>query len=250
MKINGATILVTGGGRGLGRYFVEHFIASGAKLIVLENDVALCAELNTLFADSLQAFVCDVSDSNAVDQTFEKIKELGVKVDILVNNAGIIHNELLVNFASRAERVHSRETWRKVMSVDLDSVFYVTSCAVDHMLANRKKGVVLSISSIAAKGNAGQTAYSAAKAAVIAMSNTWSKELGALGLRFVTISPGFIDVASTRSALNESTLTKLQQQTALRKLGSEESVFQALCYAIENDYVTGTNLEVDGGLVF
>ncbi len=250
MKIGGSTILVTGGGRGLGRYFVEHFLVAGAKLVVLESNEELCMELRTAFRDSLQAFNCDVSDPDQVERVFEKIKELGIKIDVLVNNAGIIHNELLVNLASRSQRVHSRETWRRVMSVDLDSVFYVTSCAVDQMLANRKKGIVLSISSIAAQGNAGQTAYSAAKAAVIAMSNTWSKELGALGLRFVTVSPGFIDVPSTRAALNDASIAKLQQQTSLRKLGTEESVYQALCYAIENDFVTGTNLEVDGGLVF
>lgn len=250
MKLDGATILVTGGGSGLGRYFVEQFVDAGAKLIVLENNLDMCEELNNLFSNSIQAFVCDVSDPEAVNQSFEKIKGLGIQIDVLVNNAGIIHNELLVNFASRTERIHSKDSWRKVMATDLDSVFFVTSCAVDQMLANRKKGVVLSISSIAAKGNAGQTAYSAAKAAVIAMSNTWSKELGAMGLRFITISPGFIDVPSTRSALSEATLSKLQQQTALRKLGTKESVFQALCYAINNDYVTGTNLEVDGGLAF
>jgi 3-oxoacyl-[acyl-carrier protein] reductase len=136
------------------------------------------------------------------------------------------------------------------MAVDLDSVFFVTSLTVDHMLTHRKKGVVVSISSIAAKGNAGQTAYSAAKAGVIAMSNTWAKELGALGLRFVTISPGFIDVPSTRAALNDVILGKLQQQSSLRKLGTSEHVYQAICYAIENDYVTGTTLEVDGGLAF
>jgi 3-oxoacyl-[acyl-carrier protein] reductase len=100
--------------------------------------------------------------------------------DVLINNAGIIHSEPLVNMLSRGGRVHSRESWRRVMSADLDSVFYVTSHVVDRMLVKRSKGVVISISSISANGNPGQSAYSAAKAGVNALTRTWAKELGDL----------------------------------------------------------------------
>jgi 3-oxoacyl-[acyl-carrier protein] reductase len=117
------------------------------------------------------------------------------------------------------------------------------------MIIRRKKGVIVSISSISANGNPGQSAYSAAKAGVNALTSTWAKELGPLGLRFAAIAPGFLDTPSTRAALSEAIIARLQQQVPLRKLGDVEHIFLALRHIIENDYLTGTVLEVDGGLV-
>jgi 3-oxoacyl-[acyl-carrier protein] reductase len=117
------------------------------------------------------------------------------------------------------------------------------------MLIKRTKGVVVSVSSISARGNAGQSAYAAAKAGVNALTVTWAKELGPMGLRFVAIAPGFIDTPSTRDALSDAILAKLKLKVPLRRLGDLESVYLAVAYAIENNYVNGTVLEVDGGLV-
>ncbi|MFZ6744153.1 SDR family NAD(P)-dependent oxidoreductase [Undibacterium sp. JH2W] len=249
MKINGINVLITGGGRGIGRHLVEQLDDAGASLFVLEYDEHFCQELNQLASGRVRAVQCDVANPDAVDIAIQTVADAGFDIDVLINNAGIIHNEPLVNMLSRTERAHSRDNWRKVMATDLDSVFFVTSRVVDHMLAKRKKGVVISISSIAANGNAGQSAYSAAKAGVNALTHTWAKELGPLGLRFVAIAPGFIDTPSTRAALSEAMLTKLQQQVPLRRLGGMQAVSQAVHYAIENDYLTGSILEVDGGLV-
>ena len=70
-----------------------------------------------------------------------------------------------------------------------------------------------------------------------------------MGLRFAAIAPGFIDTPSTRAALSETTIAKLKQQIPLRRLGDLESIYLATCHIIENDYLTGTVLEIDGGLV-
>jgi 3-oxoacyl-[acyl-carrier protein] reductase len=105
------------------------------------------------------------------------------------------------------------------------------------------------MSSISARGNAGQSAYSAAKAGVNALTRTWAKELSGLGLRFVSIAPGFLDTSSTREALSDANLTKLKGQIPLRRLGEAEHVYQTVRFIVENDYVNGTVLEIDGGLV-
>lgn len=248
MNIAGARVLLTGGGSGIGRFLVERLEAEGAEVCVLELDAARCSELNEAAGRTI-AWACDVTDPDAIDAVLTVIFESGFEPDVLINNAGIIHSEPLVNMLARGERVHSRESWRRVMAADLDSVFYVTSRVVDQMLAKRRKGVVISISSISANGNAGQSAYSAAKAGVNALTHTWAKELGGLGLRFAAIAPGFIDVASTRAALSEAALARLQQQIPLRRLGELESVYLGVRQIIENDYLTGTVLEIDGGLV-
>ncbi|MBS4096590.1 MAG: SDR family NAD(P)-dependent oxidoreductase [Sulfuricella sp.] len=249
MKLAGARVLVTGGGSGIGRFLVERLDAESAEVCMLERDTARCAEINDLPGGRIKAYPCDVTDPAAVDAALQTVFDAGFDPDVLINNAGIIHSEPLVNMLSRGERVHSRETWRRVMSTDLDSVFFVTSRVVDHMLAKRCKGLVISISSISANGNPGQSAYSAAKAGVNALTLTWAKELGALGLRFAAIAPGFIDTPSTRAALSEAAVTRLQQQIPLRRLGDLQSVYLAVRHVIENDYLTGTVLEVDGGLV-
>lgn len=249
MKIAGARVLVTGGGSGIGRYLVERLASESAEVGVLELNEARCAELNEAFGGRIKAWPSDVTDAAAVDVALESLFATGFEPDVLINNAGIIHSEPLVNILSRGDRVHSRESWRRVISTDLDSVFFVTSRVVDRMLAKRKKGVVISISSISANGNPGQSAYAAAKAGVNALTCTWAKELGGMGLRFVAIAPGFIDTPSTRDALSEAALARLQQHIPLRRLGDLESIYLATRHAIENDYLTGTVLEVDGGLV-
>jgi 3-oxoacyl-[acyl-carrier protein] reductase len=249
MKVAGASVLVTGGGRGIGRFLVDRLDAESAQVCVLEKDEALCAELREASEGRIKAWTCDITDPEAVDAALQSVAESGIELDVLINNAGIIHSEPLVNMLSRGERVHSRESWQQVMATNLDAVFFVTSRTVDHMLAKRRKGVVISISSISANGNPGQSAYSAAKAGVNALTHTWAKELGGMGLRFAAIAPGFIDTPSTRAALSESVLARLQQQIPLRRLGDLESIFLATRHIIENDYLTGTVLEVDGGLV-
>ncbi len=249
MKIADARLLLTGGGAGIGRFLLERLVADGAEVNVLELDELKCATLREAFNGQVKAWVCDVSNSQAVDDVLQAIFSTGFEPNALVNNAGLIHSEPLVNMLSKTERVHSRDSWRAVFAANLDSVFFVTSRVVDRMLAKRTQGVVLSISSISAHGNAGQSAYSAAKAGVNALTMTWAKELGAMGIRFAAIAPGFIDTPSTRAALSEAAITRLKQQIPVRRLGDMESVYQAVKYAIENDYVNGTVLDVNGGLV-
>ena len=104
------------------------------------------------------------------------------------------------------------------------------------------------MSSISAVGNAGQTAYSAAKAGLIALTKTWSKELGAFGIRSVAIAPGFIDTKSTSFALNDGIKKHILKNTPLKKLGNINDITKSILFAIENDFLNGTVIDVDGGL--
>lgn len=248
MKVAEARVVLTGGGSGIGRFLLERLIGDGASVVVMERVAARCAEVAAQFS-GVRAVVCDVTDAAAVDNALQQIFDSGFEPNALINNAGVIHSQPLVNILARGDRVHSRDDWRRIVTANLDSVFIVTGRVVDRMLAKRIKGVVVSVSSIAARGNAGQSAYAAAKAGVNALTVTWSKELGAMGLRFVAIAPGFIDTPSTSEALSEAVLAKLKLQVPLRRLGDLECVYQAVAYAIENNYVNGTVLEVDGGLI-
>ena len=125
----------------------------------------------------------------------------------------------------------------------------MTHSVVNKMIGNRNKGVIINISSIAAKGNAGQTAYAATKASVEAMSKVWAKELGGFGIRAVAIAPGFINTIGTHDALEEKMLAKWIGKTQLNRTGEISEIVLAAQFAIENDFFNGEVLNVNGGLV-
>jgi 3-oxoacyl-[acyl-carrier protein] reductase len=169
------------------------------------------------------------------------------KIDILINNAGVIYNEPLINI-TKTQRKHCYETYKKMMDINLNSVFLVSSNVVEQMVMKRTKGVVINISSICAEGNQGQTAYSAAKAGVNAFTKTWAKELGPFGIRVVAISPGFINTESTNRNIDEHTLNALTKRIPLRRLGMADDIAHAVLTAIQNQYINGCVMEVHGGL--
>jgi 3-oxoacyl-[acyl-carrier protein] reductase len=170
------------------------------------------------------------------------------RIDILVSNAGVISSEPLVNLLDPSGMMHDYGRFREAVVVNMDSVFIVTSAVVEHMVSRRSKGVIVNISSISACGNEGQTAYSAAKAGVNAMTVTWSKELGRLGIRCNAVAPGFIATESTHQALKEDVIKHIKASTPLRRLGEAREVALAVAAVIENDFVNGVVLDVNGGL--
>jgi 3-oxoacyl-[acyl-carrier protein] reductase len=247
MNLSGTHVLVTGGGRGLGRHLVERLTGEAGRVAVFEKDETGLADLAATHP-AINRYHCDVTDAAAVMKAVAALENDGFELDVLVNNAGLVHSAPLINLLEKNDRVHSAEAWQQVLAANLSSVFYVTGRVVDHMLKRRKKGVVINLSSISARGNAGQSAYAAAKAGVNALTRTWAKELGGFGIRFVSIAPGFLDTASTREALSEAILFRLKEQIPLRRLGEVEHIYQTVRFIVENDYVNGTVLEIDGGL--
>ena len=241
-------ILITGGASGIGRVLVEGFLEAGFFVGVLDCNSEGIDQLCKDFGINLKCWTCDVSDSQQVELTLKSAYNDGFNPEILINNAGFIYNEPLLNLLNPNKRIHSYESWKKVLSINLDSVFLITSNVVENMVSKRAKGVVISISSITSAGNAGQSAYSAAKAGVNALTKTWSKELGPLGIRFASISPGFIDTTSTHASLSLSQIEAIQKQIPLRKLGDPKSVYQAAKFIVDNEYINGAILELDGGL--
>ena len=130
----------------------------------------------------------------------------------------------------------------------MDSVFYVSANVAEKMILNRTKGVIINISSVAASGNAGQSAYSAAKSGVNSLTKTWAKELGLLGIRVAGVSPGFCETNSTKNVMGVEVLNEVKKEIPLRRLGKVEEIANGTIFAIKNDYFHGKVLEIDGGL--
>jgi 3-oxoacyl-[acyl-carrier protein] reductase len=244
LEVKGAIALVTGGAQGLGLAIARRLADEGATVVVADRDAQALAAL----AQGLEGTSMDVTDPEQVSTVVAGIVERHGHVDILVNNAGVIFSEPFVNVMNPAGIMHDYGRFRASLTVNLDSVFIVTAAVVEHMVKRRTKGVIVNISSISACGNEGQTAYSAAKAGVNAMTVTWAKELGRWGIRSNAVAPGFIGTDSTRQALNETVLKHIQTNTPLRRLGHADEVAQAVIALIENDFINGTVLDVNGGL--
>jgi len=191
---------------------------------------------------------CDVSKESDVDDAFKKIAEHFGRLDVLINNAGITRDALTLKF--RDGELVSRmsiEDWQAVINVNLTGVFLCGRAAAEQMIRASNGGLIVNISSISRAGNMGQVNYSATKAGVAAMTVTWSKEFARYGIRANTISPGFIGTEMVRSMKPEA-LTKLSAMIPAGRVGDPDEIAHTVQYLVENDYVNGRNIEVDGAL--
>jgi 3-oxoacyl-[acyl-carrier protein] reductase len=248
MDLRGKKVIVTGGVRGLGRATVEALIAKEAIVTVFDVNATGLSELCRLYP-ALNGVECDISNYEQVVEATSRYHTEFKSADVLINNAGILYSAPLVRLAPTGIEKHDVAMWNKTLATNLSSVFYMTACIVEKMVVTRTKGVIVNISSISAAGNAGQSAYSAAKAGVNALTATWAKELGALGIRVVAVSPGFTDTESTKEALNESVLQEIVKRVPLRRLGKPQEVAAGIISVIENNFFNGKVYELDGGLV-
>jgi 3-oxoacyl-[acyl-carrier protein] reductase len=248
MELLGKKVIVTGGVRGLGRAMVDRLIANETAVTVFDLNVAGLDELSKQ-QSSVNCVECDVSNYEQVVAATAQYHERFGAADVLINNAGTLYSAPLVKLTPSGIERHNPAMWNKVLASDLSSVFYMTTCVVEKMIATRTKGVIVNISSVSAAGNAGQSAYSAAKAGVNALTAVWAKELGPMGIRVVAVAPGFTDTESTREALCEAVLRETVKKVPLRRLGRPEEIADGVLCVIQNDFFNGKVFELDGGLI-
>lgn len=246
MLLANKVFMVTGGCGCLGGPITGALAAEGATVCVLDVDEVGLRALEKV--DGVYPYACDVTDMASIELAVEQIIARFEKIHGLINGAGLIYNESIFSFSNESGR-HSFDSWDRVIELNMSATFRVSSVVLEHMVLNRTKGVVVNIGSISSRGNPGQTAYSAAKAGVEAMANVWAQELGPLGIRAFTISPGFINTNSTSAALSSAAVQKINERVPLRRLGSASEVSTMLLAAIANDYVTGVTIPIHGGIV-
>lgn len=238
--------IVTGGAGGLGLCIANTLADAGFGVVVFDISEERLALLD---GKRLVGYHVDVTNEIEVTSAVEEIIDRFGTINVLVNNAGTIYSEPLINIMNRGQPRHNFNTFKQNIEINLTAVFLVGSVVAEKMVLNRTPGIIINISSISAGGNAGQTAYSAAKAGVEAMTRVWSKELGVFGIRVAAIAPGFIDTESTRKALTEQKRKEICGRTPLRRLGREVEVAKAVLAIIENDFISGAIIPVNGGMV-
>jgi 3-oxoacyl-[acyl-carrier protein] reductase len=246
MDITNKTLVISGAAGSLGNAMINHFSSRAKTIIAIDKDQEKLSELENAIAN-LAVFECNLSDYQQVKQLVNKLS-IEYDVDILLNNAGIIHSEPMINLLNKERPHHDPKTWISTVESNLYSTFYLSSLIAESMIKKRTKGVIINISSIAAQGHIGQSAYAAAKAGIEALTKTWSKELAIFGLRTACIAPGFIESKSTKQALSEQKIKDLTNIIPRRRLGDIDEISNAIEFVINNDYYNGDILHLDGGL--
>jgi 3-oxoacyl-[acyl-carrier protein] reductase len=248
VELKDKKVIITGGARGIGRNLVEQLINEEASVGIFDIDQERLNELKETYPNVL-CLKCDLTDPSQVEASIDKFCEQFGKIDILINNAGILYSAPLVSFGENGLQKHDFKMWDKVISTDLSSVFYMTVHAVEKMVLKRTKGVIVNVSSVSASGNAGQSAYSAAKAGVNALTATWAKELGPMGIRVIGVAPGYTATESTQEVMNEKVLNEIVKKVPLRRLGKAHEISDGIIQIIKNDFFNGKIFEIDGGLL-
>ncbi|MDH4261968.1 MAG: 3-oxoacyl-[acyl-carrier-protein] reductase [Spirochaetia bacterium] len=241
--IKGQVVLVTGSGQGIGRSIAEKFAAHGANIVISDVNPETANKTATEIAQygvETLAIACDVSKKEQVENMFQKILDKWGKLDTLVNNAGITMDGLFIRM--------KEEQWLKVLEVNLFGVF-LCSQAASNIMRKVRKGSIISISSIAARGNPGQSNYSASKAGVIGLSNTLARELAPLGIRSNCIAPGFIKTPMT-DKIPEKHRERMLSAIPLARAGEPDDVANAALFLASelSSYITGHVLDVNGGI--
>lgn len=238
------TVVITGATGGIGRALAQTFAKEGYPLALnchtsIDALASLCQELTAAYGVSCLALPANVGDSREVSQMFHKINETLPPVEMLINNAGITHFGLLSDM--------SEDAWRKVMSTNLDSLFYCSRAVIPTMV-REKKGRILNICSVwGERGASYETAYSASKGGMISFTKALAKELAPSGIPVNAIAPGAVDTAMNEN-LSEEEVNVLKEEIPSGRLATPEEVAEtALFLATSPVYLTGQIIGINGG---
>lgn len=239
-------VLITGSSRGIGRSIATAFAKEGYPVILTGKNSKkqleqLKQSLEKAYHVPCMAFLGDLGDFATVQQLFTQIEERFGSIEILVNNAGISHIGLLSDMTI--------EQWNNLMQTNLSSYFYCCKLAIPYMVS-RKQGKIINISSV--WGNAGascETAYSASKGAVNALTKALGKELAPSNIQVNAVACGVIDTEMNQF-LNEEERQTLMDEIPAGKFATADDVAQFVLQLVKaNNYLTGQVITFDGGWI-
>lgn len=245
LDFSGKSVLVTGGGRGIGREIVETFAAAGANVAFTDISEDLVKSVATdLEAQGVTTLAIQGDASkleSAVDTVDRVVAEWG-SLDVLVNNVGITRDTMMIRM--------TEEDWDTVININLKSVFNFCKAVFRTMMKQRSGAIINMSSVVGVMGNAGQTNYSASKAGIIGLTKSLAKELGGRGVTVNAVAPGFVETDMT-AKLSDAAREAMLSNVPLGRPAYPADVAKAVLFLASDaaSYITGQVLHVDGGMV-
>ena len=237
MLLENKAAAVTGAAGGIGAKICETFIKEGAKVIGL--DLPEQAEV----PEGTDYYSLDVSKTEDCETLLNQLIDKYGKIDVLINCAGITRDALTKKM--------TEEQFDQVIDVNIKGTWHMTRILGPHMQKNGGGSIVNISSVVAAYGNVGQANYVASKAAVVGMAKTWAKEFsfGGGNVRVNALAPGYT-YTNMLKTVPEHLLKQFESQTMLGRLGEPQEIANAALFLASDlaSYVTGTLLQVDGGM--
>ncbi len=235
-------ILITGANRGIGHNILKKIATYGYTVIGTSRSKDGADIITEALKDSNgKGIVMDVTNQESINTSVSKIKEDYGIIFGLVNNAGITNDNLLMRM--------SEEQWNTVIDTNLTSLYRVTKSVVKDMMKARTGRIVNIGSIVGMMGNAGQSNYSATKSGLLGFTKSLAREVSSRNINVNAISPGFIDTDMTR-ALSEEQIEALTKNIPLGRIASSDEVSSVVAFLLSDDssYITGENINVNGGL--
>ena len=252
MELRKERIILTGAAGGIGSEITKKLLEAGSIVAAVDIDEEGLKKLVKYVSNNkksiLEVYNADVSRFSDVKQTVDDFYGKYGEIDILINNAAILCDSLLINVFGGKIIKHKIENWEKTINTNLSSYFFFAREVVEKMVLERTKGVIINVSSISSSGNLGQTSYSASKAAVNALTVTWSQELTKFGIRVAGVSPGMTDTFMPRNSMKDIVLEDWVRKTPLRRMAFPEEIAKGVLFLLENDFICGRTIQIDGGL--
>jgi len=248
MELGKCVALVTGGASGLGEAVIRSIVERGGKAAILDLDEEKGPALADELRNSAIFLKADVTGEESVKKALHAAAESFGTINVLVNCAGIAPPAKMLGKGG----VHDLGLFQKVIQVNLTGTFNVIRLTVESMAGNPsgedgERGVIINTASIAAfEGQIGQVAYSASKGGIVSMTLPLARELASLGIRVVTVAPG---VMATPMLLKmpEALREALNRMVPFpRRLGYPQEFARLVLQIIENRFINGTTIRLDG----
>ena len=237
--------IITGASRGIGKAIAFNLAENGCDLFLVSRTKSDLEKVrNEILNDYKVNIFCyelDITNFESVKEVFKKIIVEADTIDILINNAGITQDNIIARMTI--------DQWNRVIQTNLTGCFNCCKHIIRYMIKN-KYGRIINISSIIGlNGNIGQINYSAAKAGLLGLTKSLSKEVGSRNITVNSVAPGFIKTAMTQG-LDNSNKDKFLEDIALKRFGETEDVAHLVTFLASNkaSYITGQTINIDGGI--